>query len=168
MKEDLPWNRCCSRPGKSPSYSGWGDQRCLRCWPSGSCRSSGLGDRYGYRARPSKAGSPSTRSTLAEAGVSVPSSRRLRIGMTSLVPALPRFREVFTESRLWAPAGRHAWRRLERRPEKRRTFERGSTVKFSRKCSSIFLISNRPSATSSLVRTRPPRGRAGRWSDGPH
>ena len=81
--------------------------------------------------------------------------------MASLVPALPRLREVFAESRSWALDGRRVRRRLERRPEKRRPFERGSNVDFSRKCSCIFLISNRPSATASLVRTRPRRPRAG-------
>jgi excisionase family DNA binding protein len=52
-------------------------------------------------------------------------SRRLRIGMASLVPAPARLGERFAESRSWALDGRRARGRPGRRPEKRRPVERG-------------------------------------------
>jgi hypothetical protein len=72
--------------------------------------------------------------------------------MASLVPAPARPREVFPESRCWALDGRRAKRRLELVLRSDALFEPGSNVDFSRKRSSIFLISNR--RASSLVRTK--------------
>jgi hypothetical protein len=133
------------KAGDVAKLFGLGRSKVFAMLAAGSCRLSGLDDRCGCRARPSNAGLPSThRTRTAEAGMPVPSSLAWRIGMLSLVPAPAPSREMCPESRCWALAGCRARRRLERRPEKRRPFERGSNVDFSRKCSSIFLISNRP------------------------
>src|SRR5713101_3460927 len=47
------------KAGDVAKLLGLGDRRCLRCWQWGSCRSSGLDDQSGCRARRSKTGSPS-------------------------------------------------------------------------------------------------------------
>jgi hypothetical protein len=64
--------------------------------------------------------------------------------MASLVPAPARSRKVFPESRCWALDGvaqSVAWSVVLRSDA---LFEPESNVDFSRKCSSIFLIINRP------------------------
>ena len=99
-------------------------------------------------------------------GAAVPSLWAWRSGMASLLPAPARSRKVFPESRCWPSKGVAPGVVLGVVLRSDALFELGSNVAFYRKCSSIFLISNRPAGVITDPDHATPSSR-GRWPDGP-